>query len=652
MTVQQRVDPATPISAPDTERALLHTMLLSREFDRRAALCFRQGGAWFHISSAGHEALGALAGLLRDDDVIAPHYRDRALLLARGMSLADMAHDLLATAGGDARGRNMTSHFSDRANNVFSIASPVASNCLPAAGLAWAARLRGRESVVLCLTGDASTRQGEFYEAVAFAAERTLPVIFLVEDNRYGVSTPTDRTNPRALGLLGADLVVAVDGLDTRALALAAAEAISTARHSGRPRVLWCRMDRLDAHTSGDDQRIYRPPAELAALGDPITLLADRLLAENTLTRADLTVMRAEAVATVAAVFEVAALHPHADPATLGEELFAAPPMVLAAEPPAETMLAAVNAELAVALEDPLTVVFGEDVEDPKGGVFGLTKGLTPTGRVFNSPLAEATIVGVGVGLAAAGLRPAVELQFIDFAGPAWNQLTAQAATLRWRTHGRWICPLIIYAPYGAYLPGGGIWHSQSNESLLTHVPGLRIAVPAGPADVHAVFQQARAGEDPVVVLLPKHLLRQRDNELSCAGDPLLRSGADVTIVAWGNCVELAVAAADELSGDHVGADVVGLCWLDPCDPGPVLESVRRTGRLIVVQEDVAAGSFGASVISAVLSDDTTFYRLLAPPRLLSRAHVHVPYDIGLESAALPCAAEICRVARALSSQE
>jgi 2-oxoisovalerate dehydrogenase E1 component len=638
----------------DDGQRLLETMVLSREFDRRAALSFRQGRVWFHISSAGHEALAALAPLLRDDDLIAPHYRDRALLLARGVPLADMAHALFAAAGGDSRGRNMAAHFSHREHNVFAVASPVASNCLPAAGYAWAAQLRGSDAVVLCLTGDASTRQGEFYEAVAFAAEKQLPVVFVVEDNGYGISTPTARSNPRSLGLLGADLVVDVDGADTEAVAAAASDAITAARRGTGPRVLWCSLDRLGSHTSADDQRVYRDPDELAQLRDPVRSLADRLIERGVLDAQRLEDMQRRAVAQVAAVFEAAAAAPVPDPDDVLDQLFAPTGQLPAPAAPDEsppTIAEAVRQALGRAAADPRTVIFGEDVEDPKGGVFGLTKGLSSSGRVFNSPLAEATIVGIGVGLAAAGLRPIVELQFVDFAAPAWNQITTQLATLRWRTHGAWQCPVTVYAPCGAYLPGGGIWHSQTNESLYTHVPGLRVAVPCTPQDADSVFERAAAGHDPVIVLLPKHLLRRARISTAPSGRTLLRRGGEATVVAWGNSVELALSAAEMLADDAIETEVLGLCWLDPCDIESVRDSVRRTGRLVVVQEDVAASSFGAWVIAAVLEDEATFYRLLAQPKLISRLHVHVPFNPALEAAVLPSAATVAEAVRDLTGK-
>ncbi|MFI1014753.1 thiamine pyrophosphate-dependent enzyme [Streptomyces sp. NPDC020965] len=616
----------------------LRTMLVSREFDRRAALAYRQGQIGYHFSGSGHESLAVLAWHLGPDDIIAPHYRDRALALARGMTLADMAADLFATAASASVGRNMTSHFSYRPLNIFSIAAPVASNCLPAAGLAWAALLRGRDDVVVCLLGEASTRQGEFYEALAFAVEKRLPLVFVVEDNAYGISTRTASGTARGLSLLTGESVP--DAADPAVLDRAAKEAIQRARDGGGPVVLWCEMDRLDSHSSFDDQRVYRSSEELARMRDPITILSRRLLDEGVLDEDELRRLCEDIAEEVLEAFESAARAPRPDPAEVLTQLYA-PPVPLPAVAPGErpaTMAVAVTASLAEALKDSDTLLFGEDIAAPKGGVFSLTKNLGHPDRVVNSPLAEATIVGVGVGLAAAGLRPVVELQFIDFAGIAWNQITSQLATLRWRTAGAWTCPLILYAPSGAYVPGGGIWHSQSLESSLTQTPGLRVAMPYTPAETTAAFRTARSGADPTVILLPKHLLRRRIPDSSA---PPSRRNAHVSVVAWGNCRELAQEAADRLADAQVYVDVVGLCWLDPLDLGPLRQSLTRTGRLVVVQEAVPASSFGAWLVSALVTDPDSFYQLLAPPRLVSRQSVHIPYDTGLEAHVMPSTDDI-----------
>ncbi|MEU1852675.1 thiamine pyrophosphate-dependent enzyme [Streptomyces sp. NPDC019990] len=659
-----------PSGIPAHRRAeFLELMLLSRECDRRSGIVLRQGEAWFHISSAGHEALAAVCELLEPEDLLVPHYRDRTLLLARGMDPEAQARDLMAKAGSHSGGRNMSAHFGHRDGNVFSVASPTGSQCLPAVGAAWAAQLRDRENVVVCSIGDASTRQGEFFEALAFAVERALPVLFLVSDNGYGISTPTADMSPRALGLLPSARTTVVDGADPDAVHAAAASALKAVRAGAGPHVLWCELDRLDPHTSSDDHRVYRSEEDLAALRDPVEVFGARLRAEGVVDEAWIERTRRRHADDIETVYERVAAEPAADPKTVMDHLFApgASPRSTGpdtdadadagpfTEPCGGTMVSAVNRALATGLaRHPELVLFGEDIDDPKGGVFGFTKGLAEAaaGRMTNAPLAEATIVGAAVGLAAAGMRPVVELQFVDFAGPAWNQIAAQLTTLRWRSLSAWQCPVVIYAPWGGYLPGGGIWHSQSNESLFTHLPGLRVVVPSTPEDTEAAFLESFTADDPTLILLPKHLMRRRREPAArpapALGARTLRSGTEVTVVSWGNGTELTLDAVDALAADGVSADVIDLRWLVPLDRETVAASVRRTGRLVVVQEDNRTSSFGAGLITELLSRDDEFYSLLAPPRLVTREDVHVPFHPDLERAVLPAADDVVAAVRSV----
>lgn len=643
---------------PEQRRtAFLELMLLSRECDRRSGIVLRQGEAWFHISSAGHEALAALCELLDADDLIFPHYRDRALMLARGMDAEAQARDLMAKEKSHSAGRNMSAHFGHRPGNVFSIASPTGSQCLPAVGAAWAAQLRGRSQVVVCSIGDASTRQGEFFEALAFAVERNLPVVFLVSDNRYGISTPTDTMSPHALGLLPPERTHSVDGADPDAVHAASHAALEAVRAGQGPVVLWCRLDRLDSHTSSDDHRVYRSEQDIARMHDPIDLFAARLTAEGLLDAEQLERTRDRLAREIEEIYDRVATEAAADPAGITDHLFAPRPTTEPDAPHTKpcggTMVAAVNRALATGLaRHSELVLFGEDIDDPKGGVFGFTKGLGEAAgpRMTNAPLAEATIIGAAVGLAAVGMRPVVELQFVDFAGPAWNQIAAQLTTLRWRTASAWQCPVVIYAPWGGYLPGGGIWHSQSNESLFTHLPGLHVVVPSTPEDTEAAFLTSFTADDPTLILLPKHLMRRRHEPAGAPapahGARTLRHGTDATVVTWGNGTELATDAARTLAADGIETDIIDLRWLVPLDRAAVAASLRRTGRLVVVQEDNRTSSYGAGLISELLCADDDFYSLLAPPRLVTREDVHVPFHPDLERAVLPAADDVVAAVR------
>ena len=622
-------------------------MALSREVDLRESILVRQGRGSFQLTCRGHEAIAALAPHVEKDDLVFPAYRDRALMLALGMAPEEMARDFFAREGSSSGGRNLPNHFSSRRLNVFSVTSPVGGQCLPAVGAAWAFRLAGAPSVAFCHIGDAATRQGEFFEAVAQAVQDRLPVVFVVEDNGYGISTPTRGATPLALGMMPERIVERVNGRDAEEVFAYGASAAARARAGGGPTVLWCEVDRLGNHTNADDHRTYREAAEIDAMADPVERLAALCLDE-----AAWETMKREVAEEVRAAYERVGREP--GPGTAEDHLYGPQrtgyPALEAA--PSASILKAVNGVLRAGLEaNPKALVFGQDVEDPKGGVFGLTKGLSTDfqGRVVNSPLAEATIVGMAVGLAAMGWRPVFELQFIDFVGPAFGQLIGQASNLRWRTKGEWTCPIVLYAPCGAYLPSGGMWHSQSNEGWFAGTPGLRVAVPSTPEDAAGLMWAAMHDEDPSLVLLPKHLLRAEQpsvdpGALAWGKGRTVRVGSDATIVAWGNCVEIAEAAAERLlAEDGVRVEVIDPRTLVPCDWDLIADSLAKTGRLVVIQEDSRTCGFGQAVVAEMAVRPHT---LLAPPILIARPDVHVPFNAALEASILPSATDVVRAVR------
>ncbi|MFZ4508844.1 MAG: alpha-ketoacid dehydrogenase subunit alpha/beta, partial [Fimbriimonas sp.] len=580
----------------------LRLMMLSREGDRREGILLRQSKGWFQVSGMGHEALGALSLLLRPDDYLFPYYRDRALMLARGISNYELALAYFAKRESSSGGRQMPGHYSDRARNVFSVCTPTGGSLLPACGTAWSMRLSGTDSVCLATIGDAASRQGEFFEAVAFALQEDLPVVFLVEDNKYGISTPTEKFLPFHLGMLAEDLVVKIDARHPERVLAAGEAAVAKARAGQGPTLIWADIDRLASHTSSDDHRVYRPQEEIDAmvLRDPIRLVAEELIASGELTAEKFQEMSESVAAEVDADYLRA--EKQADPLASETLLFnfgeVAPAVVPPIQPGRQTMVQAINHTLRRALEEnPKALFFGEDIEDPKGGVFGITKGLSDSfpNQVFNSPLAEATIMGAAVGAAAYGMKPIFELQFIDFVAPGWNQITTNMSTLRWRTFGDWKCPCVIYAPYGAYLPGGSLWHSQSNEAALAHVTGIHVVIPSTPEDAAGLLWSAIHGDDPVFVLIPKHIFRKQVEVTEIVPVPLgkakvVREGADVTLVTWGNCLELAHTAADQ-SG--VSVEIIDLRSIVPCDYDTIVQSVEKTGRLVVVHEDNRTSGFG-----------------------------------------------------------
>ena len=642
---------------------LLRTMLTVRESDRREAILLRQGQGFFHVSCAGHEALSVLVQHLIPEDYLFPYYRDKAVIYARGIGMTEIARCYFARETGSSAGRNMPSHLSSRALNVFSVTTPTGAQCLPAAGAAWGLKHRQEPGISVCFIGDAATRQGEFYEALCLAVQEQLPVLFIVEDNHFGISTPTQKLNPRTLGMLNEDIVLDIDGRDAEALFRTGKTLIDEIRRGGGPRVLWCDLDRLDSHTSSDDHRVYRPADELDKMTgrDPIRLLSDRLIAAGDMTEAQWNEMRGRVTEEVRGEYEraaaetLASVTAEAESHVYGAAPASYPGLPLPASADSITIVETVKATLRAALqENSAVLLYGEDIEDPKGGVFGLTRGLSTDfpGRVTNSPLAEATIVGAAVGLAATGCFPIFELQFIDFMAPAFNQLVSQVTNLRWRTRSDWACPMILYAPYGAYLPGGGMWHSQSSEGWFAHMPGLRVAVPSTPADAAGLFWAALHDPDPSLILLPKHLLRVRFAAQPAAAVPfgqaaVRRAGQDVSLIAWGNCVEVCLQAADSLAAEEISAEVIDLRTLVPCDWEAIAASLAKTGRLVVVQEDTRTCGFGQAVIAEMTTRAERFYTLSAPPQLVSRADVPMPFSPPLELALLPDVHSVVAAAKA-----
>lgn len=635
--------PVTP--ATYSKLDFLRLMLLSREGDRREGILLRQSKGWFQVSGMGHEALGALAFLLQGEDYLFPYYRDRALMLARGLSNYELALAYFAKRDSSSGGRQMPGHFSSREHNVFSVCTPTGGGLLPACGTAWAMKLEGSQGVCLATIGDAASRQGEFYEAVAFAIQEKLPVIFVVEDNKYGISTPTGKFLPFHLGLIDPNVVVKVDARYPDNVYEVGQAAIEKARRGEGPTLVWADLDRLSSHTSSDDHRVYRKLEDIEEMAgrDPIRLLAEELIASGELNNARWQEMQEEVARIVDEDYLRAEREsdPRADEVlaeNFGEEIAAEAPPISTGR---QTMVAAINQTFRKALEnDPKVVFFGEDIEDPKGGVFGLTKGLSEAfpNQVFNAPLAEATIMGAAVGMGAHGFKPVFELQFIDFFAPGWNQIVSNMSTLRWRTMGDWACPCVIYAPYGAYLPGGSLWHSQANEAYLAHTPGLKVAIPSTPEDAAGLFWTAIQGNDPHFILIPKHIFRKQVNVEAVEPVPfgkakVVREGADVTVVTWGNCLELAVEAAGKGVAD---LEIIDLRSIVPCDYDTIVKSLEKTGRLVVIHEDNRTGGFGQTVIAEIMAKPEWFNLFLSPPQLVAREDVHIGYNPVYEYAALP----------------
>jgi 2-oxoisovalerate dehydrogenase E1 component len=679
-------------------------MVLSRRVDDREILLKRQQKTYFQISGAGHEALGVGAALAMRPgyDWFFPYYRDRALCLALGVTPDEMLLQAVGAATDPASGgRQMPTHWSSRALNIVSTSSATASQLLHAVGCAEAGRyfsghpeaaekssggdyrafrevkFHGDE-VVLTLLGEGSTSQGEFWEAMNTASNRKLPVIFCVEDNGYAISTPVEVSMPGGnISRLVANhpnfYFAEVDGTDAEASFRAFQSAVAYCRAGLGPAFVHGHCMRAYSHSLSDDDRLYRTQAEREAdaLRDPLVKMRARLLTEEILTEVELTALEHTLDREVAAAAERALAAPLPLVAEITKHVYSEDldptSSAFAAEqkqnqPPdakSRTMADLINACLHDEMRrDPRIVVFGEDVADAsreevlaevkgKGGVFKLTAGLqTEFGseRVFNSPLAEANIVGRALGYAARGMKPVVEIQFFDYIWPAYHQIHNELSVMRWRSNGQWACPVVIRAPIGGYLTGGSIYHSQSGESLFTHIPGLRVVFPSNALDANGLLRTAIRCDDPVLFLEHKRLYRETHDRAPYPGPDfaipfgkarLVRAGADLTIITYGALVPRSLQAAERARREHnIDVEILDLRTLNPYDWEAIAESVRKTSRVIVAHEDMLSWGYGAEIAARI--GDELFDSLDAPVRRIGAMDTFVAYQPILEDAILP----------------
>jgi 2-oxoisovalerate dehydrogenase E1 component len=637
-----------PALSKEDKLRLLKTILESRHADLREQNLNRQGKGHFHVSGMGHEALAAISMQMEPDDYIVPYYRDRGLVLGRGITTKQLAVEYFAKRNTGSGGRMMPSHYSDANLHIWSVPTPTGSQLLPACGMAWGMKLDAKKSFVVTTIGDAATRQGDFYEAISFAKEKKLPMLFIVEDNAYGISSPTRKINPLALDVLQPKDWHHVEGQEVQKIYDDAAEAIAKLRAGNGPVFWWAKLERLSSHTSSDDQKLYRSAEELEALEkcDPLKCWKDELIAEGVITAEEFAKIDNEIKERVRQEYAEAEKAEDPSPDEVEANVFGPLPQLNdEILPPGKYRIGdTVNKTLRAGLaKDPRRVIFGEDIEDPKGGVFRLTQKLSTEfpKQVFNSPLAESTILGVACGLASYGRRPVFELQFIDFIYPGFNELVTNMATLRWRSFGNWKCPAVIYAPYGAYLPGGSLWHSQANESAFSHYPGIFVVIPSTPEDASGLLWTAMHCEDPVLFLIPKHMFwAERESTEPIRAIPFGQArthqhGSDLTLVAWGNTVEKSLEALAKID-NQTSVELIDLRSIVPWDKAAIEESVRKTGRLVIVQEDTENCSVGQMIITHIASQPDLWNAMISPPILVSKGNVMIGYNPIYEYAALP----------------
>jgi len=648
-------------------------MVLARKLDERVWALNRQGRVPFVVSVAGHEGtqVGAAFAMDPEKDWSLPYYRDVAYNLAMGSTPLDLFLAVFAKGSDPASaGRQMPNHWSDPALNIFSHSSVIATQFPHACGIAKHLKATGKPVVVMVSSGEGATSEGDWHEAMNFAGVHKLPIIFLIENNLYAISVPASEA---VAGTVAARAVgygmpgVEVDGNDVVAVYGVMAAAVQRARAGEGPSLIEAKTYRYYAHTSDDDDKVYRSAeeVELWRRKDPILVLKQYLVEARLLDEETEIQIERKATEEIAAAVKEADAAPEA--VDWESNVYANPivPVDAVTEPepvPAgETvnMITAINRTLHELFEEyDDTSIFGEDVADPKGGVFKATVGLTEkfgADRSFNTPLAEALIIGVGVGIGAAGGRPIAEIQFADFIHPAFDQIVSEVARLHYRTNGKWASPLVIRTPYGGGIHGS-LYHSQSIEAFYGHIPGLKVVIPSTPADVKGLLWSAVEDPDPVMILEPKKLYRlatgpypSGPHRVPIGKAALRRTGEDLTIIAYGTMAHFAIEAADTLAEEGIAASVLDLRSIRPLDWPSIELAVRRNGKVLIVHEDNKFAGFGAEIAAQIAEKSLDW--LDAPIRRYCSPEVPTfPYAGSLEEQVFPSVDGIIQHARDLAA--
>jgi len=683
--------PANSLSREDLIRAF-RLMYTSRRLDDREILLKRQNRIFFQISGAGHEAVQVAAGfaLRSGQDWFYPYYRDRALCLTLGVTPEEM---LLAAVGAAADpssgGRQMPSHWGHRKYNIVSTSSPTGTQFLQAAGCAQACRYLDPNSteITLVTTGDGATSEGEFWEAINAACLERLRMIFLVEDNGYAISVPVERQTAggsvsRVLAGFPDLLIREVDGTDLLASYGALREAVEYVRAGEGPALVHAHVIRPYSHSLSDDERLYKTEAERAeeAARDPIARFPEMLVRAGVLDTAALDVLMHEVDQQIQAISDkvldapppprgCALRHLYSGKVDPASDAFHSAPDF---DGGPRTMVDEINLTLAEEMRrNPNIVVFGEDVADcgrecnlakvkGKGGVFKATHGLQRqfgTRRCFDTPIAEAAIVGRAIGMATRGLKPVAEIQFFDYIWPAMMQLRDELATLRWRSNNAFSAPVVVRVAIGGYLSGGAIYHSQCGEVAFTHIPGLRVVFPSNAMDACGLLRTALRADDPVLFLEHKKLYREPYNRFPHPGPEytipfgrakVVKGGNRLTIVTYGALVQKSLQAAFQLEQRNPDwtVEVIDLRTLAPYDWNTIRASIEKTSRVLVAHEDCLSWGYGAEIAARIANE--LFDLLDAPIGRVAALDTWIGYNPQLEEEILPQVDDLAREAERL----
>lgn len=645
---------------------VLRTMLVARTLDNKAMNLLRQGKTFFHIAASGHEAVQLAIGLQLDPkkDWLFPYYRDLATVLTAGITPEEVFLQTFAKADDPASGgRQLPVHWGSTRFNLPSQSSPTGTQFLQAVGTALASVKKGEKNVSYVSSGEGTTSQGEFHEAVNWASREKLPVLFVIQNNKYAISVHVSeqsggKDNSVAEMMAGFHNLhrARIDGTDFFESYEKVQEAIEYIKSGKGPALIEAEVVRLSSHSSSDDQKKYRDNKEIEEESKkcPIEQLSGILISKGMLDDKEFEKIKQEVNNEINEAVDKAfkASDPRAEDAekyVYDESGYRDTLNYESSVPSGDkiVMVDAINHALREEMErNPNMYIFGEDIEDAKGGVFTATKGLTnrfTKKRVFNSPLAEASIMGVAVGMTFAGLKPVVEIQFGDYIWPAFMQMKDELATIRYRSNNAWESPVVTRVAVGGYIHGG-LYHSQNIESIFAHVPGIFIAYPSNAADAKGLLKTACRIKDPVLFCEHKGLYRQSyaitpepdENYLVPFGKAkVVREGTDVSVVSWGVSLWDSVLAAKKLEDEfEYSVEVIDLRTIIPLDEETIFNSVKKTNKLVIVHEDTLTGGFGGEIASRVA--ENCFQYLDGPVKRIAALDTHIPYSPILESTVLP----------------
>ncbi len=635
---------------------IYHNMFSSRYLDEKQLILLKQGKGFFHIGSSGHEACETAASMVFNTkvDYFYPYYRDQAFCMGLGMTAKEIILSFLAKKDDpNSSGRQMPQHYGHKDLGIVSQSSPTGTQFLQAVGAGFSIMRDNTKGVVYVSSGEGTTSQGDFHEALNWASREKAPVVFHIEDNGYAISVPLgDQVSGGSVYDISSGYKnlsrYLIDGTDFFESYIAFKKAVEDARKGKGPSIIVSKVVRLLPHSSSDDHSKYRSQEDLKADldYDPLVKFEKFMVKNNILSVKAIDSFKSKIVEEIDSYAEwgLDQEDPSSDSAMENilciDEFEYKDPSYVSNEK--VVMVDQINHALDEELNyNDKMIIYGQDVADGKGGVFTVTRGLsTKYGetRVFNSPLAESSIIGTAVGLATLGYKPVVEIQFGDYIWTSMMQIRNEVTTLRYRSNDAWACPMVIRVPVGGYIHGS-LCHSQSIDGYFAHMPGLIVCYPSTAEDAKGLLKSACRSNNPVLFLEHKGLYRQRyaaslepnSNYLMPFGKArLVQKGEDITVVTWGAMVQKTKNACSDLD---VSVEIIDIRTLFPLDLNFILESIKKTNRVVVVHEDNITNGFGAEIVSLI--NEHSFEMLDAPVIRVASKDSPIPYANVLEDQVL-----------------